>query len=178
MSLWQAVGEANAALALLLSEEVQRSPHAYLEPLGVGVFHLPEANTDTLQFALYLDAVRIDDRYIREPAWRRLDSFGPFKEQLQRSFPKELGKEFVERGWAFIAPPLSLQQAISVATGDVVIAGVGIHPFGRFEGKRYSRQAMVARLTQRICTGNRGIGNPMSGARNMTQISELFVVSM
>src|SRR5437868_1313232 len=123
MSLWQAVGEANAAFALLLSEAVHRSPHSYLEPLGVGVFHVPEANTDTLQFALYLDAIRIDERYIREPAWRRLDSFGLFKEQLQRDFPREHWKQFVKRGWAFVAPPLSLQQGTSVSTGDVVVAG-------------------------------------------------------
>jgi hypothetical protein len=61
MSFWQAVGEVNAAFALLVSDAVQRSPHSYLEPLGVGVFHVPEANTDTLQFALYLDAVRVID---------------------------------------------------------------------------------------------------------------------
>jgi hypothetical protein len=126
MSLWQAVGEETAAFVLLLSDAVRRSPHAYLDPLGVGAFHLMQANTNTLQFGLYLDAMRVEPKYIAEPRWMRLGEFGPFKDQLQSDFPRELAKSFIDRGWAFVAPPPMLH----ASPGDVAIAGGSIGTFG------------------------------------------------
>jgi len=126
MSLWRAVGEENAAFVLLLSDAVQRSPQAYLNPLGVGAFHLLQASKNVLQFGLYLDAMCVNSKYIAEPWWVRLDEFGPFKDQLRSDFSQELAKTFLDRGWAFIAPPPILH----ASPGDVAIAGGSIGTFG------------------------------------------------
>ncbi|MGA7794181.1 MAG: hypothetical protein WCA19_14190 [Candidatus Acidiferrales bacterium] len=119
MSLWQAVGEQAAAFTLLLSDAVQRSSGAYLNPLGVGAVVLPQAKKDSPQFGLYLDAARVDLRYRDEPRWIRLEEIGTIKDQLFSDFADRQAGLFLERGWAFVAPPPILH----ASTGDVVIAG-------------------------------------------------------
>jgi hypothetical protein len=126
MSLWQAVGAQAAALTLLLSDAVQRSSGAYLNPLGVGSFFLPQAKKKGPQFGLYLDAARVDLRYKDEPRWIRLEELGTIKDQLFSDFPETEAGLFLESGWAFVAPPPILH----ASAGDVVIAGGSIGTLG------------------------------------------------
>ncbi len=126
MSLWQAVGEQAAAFTLLLSDAVQRSLNAYLNPIGVGAFALPQAKKSDPQFGLYLDAARVDLRYRDEPQWIRLEEIGAIKDQLFSDFPDRLAGLFLENGWAFVAPPPILH----ASAGDVVIAGGSIGTLG------------------------------------------------
>jgi hypothetical protein len=127
MSLWEAVGEQVAALTLLLSDAVRRSPLAYLSPLGVGAFDLSEKGMPRgiNQFGLYLNAASYDRRFLLQPDWLPVSEISPIREQLQADFP-ESAQTFLKNGWAFVAPAPALQ----AATGDQFLTSTSVGTFG------------------------------------------------
>lgn len=122
MSLWQAVGVEEAAFSLLLSDAVRRSPKAYLNPLGVGAFSIEEQRER--QFGLYLDALRLDRRFVDEPRWIRLNEISAVREQLVEDFPEE--PIFLDNGGAFVGPPPILH----AGTSDIVVTSASIGTLG------------------------------------------------